>query len=99
MNIGFTPNRLAGASSGRAHAEAAADDGGLGEQRDRHGDAGAEQEDEEEDPACAGRERADAGVQVDAVDRVVGEERHGISEKGVVGRVGPVQPAQASLKR
>ncbi len=88
MNIGFTPKRLAGHSKQRPHAEAAADDRGFGEQHDRHGHARPQQEDEEEDAACAGRERADAGVQIDAIDRVVGEERHGRSEEELWGESG-----------
>ena len=84
-----------GSSAGLKH-EAAGDDRGLGQKRRGNRHAGVEQEDHEEDAAGALGQGLDAGMQIDAIDRVIAQKCHeNTDEEGM--RTG--EPARTAGRR
>ena len=76
ISSGFRPDADGERQDERPQDEAAGNDRRLRQQRDGNGDAGPQQEDEEEDAAGALGQSLDAGMHVDAIDRVVAQECH-----------------------
>ena len=95
MSSGLMPKRLASGRIAGRSTKRPVTTRGHRHQHERHGNAGAQQEDEEKDAAGALGESLDAGVKVDAIDRVVAQECHGDTDENEMRE----RPARASQWR